>query len=257
MTQTLVILPTYNESENIEKITAEILLQLPNAGILIVDDDSPDGTGSIADELAAAHPSRVSVLHRPRKEGLGRAYLHAFSLALETDAQVFIQMDADFSHPPRMLPQFLAASEQHDIVLGSRYMPGGGTKDWGILRRLLSRGGNRYAKWALNLKISDLTGGFKAFRRPVVEFLVKTPPDSTGYNFQIETTARALAAGFNFTEIPFVFTERKRGASKMDFGIIWEAFRKTYRLRRALQPSALSAPSAIPEESAHFLSNTR
>ncbi len=232
MVKTIVILPTYNEAENICPMVEAIFAQIPSTQILIVDDNSPDGTGKIADNLAKNKPEQVFVLHRPKKEGLGKAYLEAFHQVLKMNVDQIIQMDTDFSHPPSLLPKLLEALRQYDFVLGCRYIKGGGTQNWSFKRRLLSRMGNLYAKTVLNLPIHDLTGGFKAFNRRVIEHLVTCPIDSQGYNFQIETTARALAAGFKCVEIPFVFIERENGTSKMSRGVVWEAVVKTFRLRK-------------------------
>lgn len=231
----LVVLPTYNEAENLRPLAEEVLALEPGFRLLIVDDASPDGTGAIAEALAAAHPGRVEVLHRPKKEGLGRAYLAAFARALRGPADAILQMDADFSHPPALLPELLRGLEGFDVALGSRYVPRGGIRAWGRFRRTLSRGANAYARRVLALPVRDLTSGLKAWRREVVEFLVAAPIDSLGYCFQIECTARALAAGFSWTEIPFVFSERRQGTSKMSGKLIWEAFWKTWRLGRTLR----------------------
>ncbi|MFO1520145.1 MAG: polyprenol monophosphomannose synthase [bacterium] len=233
--KTTVVLPTYNEAENLPSIVPAILQALPEAQVLIVDDGSPDGTGKIADGMAAQNPERIQVVHREKKEGLGRAYLFAFQIALDRGADVILQMDADFSHPPEVLPLLVEALRKNDFALGSRYIPGGGIENWDFRRRLLSRAGNLYARLILSSPIHDLTGGFKAFRRPVLEYLLASPIDCSGYSFQIEMTSRALAAGFRCVEIPFVFTERQVGVSKMSQGIVWEALIKTARLRKELK----------------------
>ena len=235
----LVLLPTYNEAENLTPLVEEILGLSPNFNVLIVDDASPDGTGQIAQELATARPDRVGTLLRPGKQGLGRAYLAAFAEALRGPADAVFQMDADFSHPPTLLPLLLKELETADIVLGSRYVKGGGIQDWSWPRRLLSRGANGYARRILGIPIRDLTGGFKGLRRDVLRFLLEAPIQSLGYHFQIECTARALAADFTCREIPFTFTERTRGASKMSGNLIGEAFWNTWRLRAALRREGL------------------
>ncbi len=235
MMKTVVILPTYNEADNLSPLVEAIFRHLPDAAICVVDDHSPDGTGRIADQLANRHPGRIRVLHRHQKQGLGMAYRHAFEELLKTDVSRVIQMDADFSHPPEVLPKLAAALDSHDFVLGSRYVPGGGVRGWSLFRRWVSVAGNHYARWMLKLPIRDLTGGFKAFNRRVLEYLATCPVDSVGYNFQIETTARSIARGFSCVEIPFYFEERKTGVSKMSKGIIWEASVKTFRLRRSLK----------------------
>lgn len=235
--KTIIILPTYNEAENIETMVRKVFDQLPDARAMIVDDNSPDGTGKIADNLIQSYPNQVLVLHRNKKEGLGKAYLDAFKAVLNLDADQIIQMDADFSHPPTLLPKLILGLQNHDFVLGSRYIEGGKIKNWSAKRRLLSRAGNVYARTVLNLPFRDLTGGYKAFNRSVIEHLVKCPINSSGYCFQIETTVRALAAGFTCTEIPFTFTERTKGVSKLSEKVIWEALIRTFRLRRVLNKS--------------------
>jgi dolichol-phosphate mannosyltransferase len=235
--QTLVVLPTYNEAENIKRIIPEILAQSLQFHVLVVDDRSPDGTGALAESLAREYPGRMFVAHREKKEGLGKAYLFGFKLALEMNAEQIIQMDADFSHPPSLLPKMLENLKNHDFVIASRYVRGGGIKNWGFKRRLLSRAGNLYARFVLHSPIHDLTGGFKAFHRRVIEYLLTCPIDSKGYGFQIDTTTRALAAGFRCIEVPFIFTEREVGVSKMSPGIAWEALIQTVRLKRELNLS--------------------
>jgi dolichol-phosphate mannosyltransferase len=230
-----VILPTYNEAVNLRGIVAEILRHLPDAQIWVVDDASPDGTGTIAEDLARERPGSVVAVQRPSKDGLGNAYRDAFRRLLETDLQTFAQMDADFSHPPEVLPRLVAALEDVDLALGSRYVPGGGTKNWDWKRRLLSRGGNWYARTVLGSPARDLTGGFKAYRRKVLEHVATLPLPSSGYSFQIEFTASCLAAGFSWTEIPFTFVERREGVSKMSGGIVREAVGSVLRLRRRLR----------------------
>jgi dolichol-phosphate mannosyltransferase len=227
----LVIIPTYNERDNLGPITAAALAADARVDVLVVDDNSPDGTGELADQLAAAEP-RLRVLHRPRKEGLGRAYLQAFRWALEQGYAYVLEMDADFSHDPRYLPGLLDAAEQGaDLVLGSRYVPGGGTVNWGLLRRLISRGGSLYARSILGVSIRDLTGGFKCFSRRVLEGLDLDQVVSTGYGFQIELTYRALRKGFRVVEVPIVFEDRRVGQSKMSRRIFVEAMTMVWKLR--------------------------
>jgi len=221
------ILPTYDEAENIEPIVDAALAVLrrsaPGAhGILIVDDGSPDGTGEIADRIAAAHDA-VEVLHRPEREGLGPAYLAGFAHALQHGAAFVMEMDADFSHDPADLSRLLAAARTADLVLGSRYVAGGGVTDWGAGRRLVSRGGSLYARLVLGMKVYDLTGGFKCFRREVLEAIDLPSVRSRGYAFQVELTHRAVRAGFRVVEVPIVFRERIRGSSKMTWRIAAEA----------------------------------
>jgi dolichol-phosphate mannosyltransferase len=198
----------------------------------VIDDSSPDGTGEIADRLAAAR-SWVQVLHRPRKEGLGPAYLDGFRRALELGADLIFEMDCDFSHDPADVPRLVAAAEDADMVLGSRYVRGGGTRNWGLLRRLVSRGGSLYAQLLLGVPIRDLTGGFKCYRRAVLETIDLDAIHSKGYAFQIETTYRALRAGFRVVEVPIVFVDREVGGSKMSKTIVLEAVWKVPALRLA------------------------
>ncbi len=230
----LVVLPTYNEAENLPSLTHEILSTLPQAQILVVDDASPDQTGKIAN-LLAKEESRIHVLHRKKKEGLGKAYQAGFQRALAQGFEKIIQMDADGSHPPSLLPSFMQALDHYDFVLGSRYISQGGVKNWSFFRQLISKSGNLYARTLLSSPIRDLTGGFKGFRRTVLEYLLQTPITSEGYCFQIETTFRALRNGFTYKEIPFIFTERRSGKSKMNKAIVWEAIWGVYRLRNSLK----------------------
>lgn len=231
MSAALVIIPTYNEAENLEPITAAVLAAEPRVDILVVDDNSPDGTGLIADRLAGQNP-RIRVLHRAKKEGLGKAYLHAFRWALDEGYQYVIEMDADFSHDPRYLPTLLdEAMAGTDLVLGSRYVDGGGTLNWGPARRAISRGGSLYARSILGVRIRDLTGGFKCFRRAVLEAIDLGAVRSSGYAFQIELTYRALKAGFRIKEVPIVFEDRRVGQSKMSRKIFLEALTMVWKLK--------------------------
>jgi len=228
------VLPTYNEAENIEAIVHAALPELARASpehrVLVVDDNSPDGTGQIADRLAAESPN-VEVLHRLTKDGLGRAYLAGFGRALLGGAELILEMDSDFSHDPKDLPRLIEAASDADLVLGSRYVPGGGVVDWGLRRRLLSRGGSWYARRILGVSVRDLTGGFKCFHRRVLERLDFDGIDTYGYGFQIELTYRAIRAGFTVREIPIVFRDRERGTSKMSPMIAAEAVLKVPALR--------------------------
>jgi dolichol-phosphate mannosyltransferase len=227
------VLPTYNEAGNIERFVAAVLDKLPaTARILIVDDDSPDGTGEIADRLAAAH-GQVRVLHRARKEGLGPAYVAGFRRALEEGAGYVVEMDADFSHDPAYLPRLLEAGERADLAIGSRYVEGGGVSDWSPLRRAISRGGSAYARLVLGVGVRDLTGGFKCFRREVLEAIDLDSISSRGYAFQIEMTYRAIQRGFRVVEVPIVFRDRQVGSSKMDRSIVVEAIWRVPLLRFA------------------------
>jgi dolichol-phosphate mannosyltransferase len=225
------ILPTYNEAQNLERLVGAVRERLPESRrVLVVDDSSPDGTGEIADRLAAAHED-VSVLHRRTKEGLGPAYLAGFRQALAASAELIIEMDADFSHDPAYLPQLLRAVEDADLVIGSRYVPGGGVTEWGRLRRLISRGGSAYARIALGVPIRDLTGGFKCIRREVLEAIDLDTIYSRGYAFQVETTYRAIRAGFRVVEVPIVFRDRREGSSKMSKAIVAEAIWRVPAMR--------------------------
>jgi dolichol-phosphate mannosyltransferase len=230
----LVVLPTYNEAGNLERIVRAVLEQLPHARVLVVDDNSPDGTGQIADRLAAELPE-VEVLHRPLKEGLGRAYVAGFERALADGADPIVAMDADFSHDPRDLPRLVAAAEDADLVLGSRYVRGGGVVDWGLLRRALSRGGSLYSRVVLGVPVRDLTGGFKCYRREALEQIATGTLRANGYAFQIELTYRAILSGLRVVEVPIVFRERALGRSKMTPGIAFEAVWRVaaMRLRRS------------------------
>ena len=229
----VVCLPTYNERENLEAMVSALGEVLPEDGrILVVDDNSPDGTGEIADRLSAER-EHVDVLHRARKDGLGPAYLAGFAWALEHGADLVLEMDCDFSHDPADVPRLLTAAEEADVVLGSRYVPGGGTRNWNLLRRLISRGGSLYAQILLGVRIRDLTGGFKCYRRAVLETIDLDAIDSKGYAFQIETTYRALRAGFRVVEVPIVFVDREAGGSKMSKSIVLEAMWKVPAVRLA------------------------
>ena len=225
-----VVLPTYNERDNLPAVVPAILAASPELDVLVVDDGSPDGTGALAQELAEREP-RVRVLHRRRKEGLGRAYLAGFEVGLRAGYGRILEMDADFSHDPGRLPALLAASREADLVLGSRYAPGGGTRNWGMGRRLLSRGGSLYARLILGVGVRDLTGGFKCFRREVLERIDLHTVTTAGYAFQIELTYRALRAGFRVVEVPIVFADRRVGQSKMTRAIVLEALWKVWGIR--------------------------
>jgi dolichol-phosphate mannosyltransferase len=217
------VIPTYDEAANLEAIVAAALANLPERRrLLIVDDSSPDGTGEIADRLAAADDD-VEVLHRPVKEGIGPAYVAGFRRALAGGADLIAQMDADFSHDPADLPRLLAATESADVVLGSRYVDGGKVSDWGPLRRAISRGGSSYARAALGIEVRDVTGGFKVFRREVLEAIDLGSISVQGYAFQVETTYRAIGAGFRVVELPITFQDRRVGESKMSGRIVLEA----------------------------------
>ena len=228
----LIIIPTYNESDNIEKLLDLISRTDPAAHVLIVDDNSPDRTYEIVERLMqTSYPGRLFLLKRAGKLGLGTAYIAGFKWALARDYDYIFEIDADFSHDPKYLPAFLTAIEKHDLVLGSRYVPGGGVKNWGLLRKIISRGGSLYARTILGLSLRDLTGGFKCFRRQVLESIDLDAVKSNGYSFQIEMTYRARCKGFRICETPIVFEDRTAGKSKMSRKIFLEAVLMVWKLR--------------------------
>jgi dolichol-phosphate mannosyltransferase len=227
---TLIIIPTYNEKENLPTLASRLRETVPGAHLLIVDDGSPDGTGAMADAMAEKDP-HVHVLHRTSKDGLGRAYLAGFAWGLSQGYARLVQMDADLSHDPSDVPKLLAAAESADFALGSRYVAGGGTVNWGLVRRILSRGGSLYARTILGLPHHDLTGGFKCWNRRVLEAIDLPTIRSNGYSFQIEMTFRAIRKGFRAVEVPIVFTDRVDGVSKMSKRIVFEAVGMVWRLR--------------------------
>ena len=243
-----IVLPTYDEAENVVPLLDAVLAVADAAAIdvriLVVDDGSPDGTADLADGVAARDP-RVGVLRRPRKEGIGPAYRAGFRRALDGGAGLVVEMDCDFSHDPARLPELVAAAAQADVVLGSRYVPGGGVARWGAVRRAISRAGCWYAQAILRVEVRDLTGGFKCFRREVLEAIPLDEVTAAGYGFQIEMTYRALVLGFRVVEVPITFTERERGSSKMSRRIVWEAAVLVPRLRRRLGPVP-DRPAAEP-----------
>ena len=228
--QAMVIVPTYNERENIEAIVQAVLGLPLDIHLTVVDDHSPDGTGRIASEIAE-HDERMHVIHREGKLGLGSAYVAGFRHALARGAHFVLEMDADFSHDPSVIPLLLEAASDCDVAVGSRYAPGGGTRDWGLLRQLISRGGSLYAKVLLSMPIWDMTGGFNCWRRVVLETLRLDEIDSTGYAFQIEMKYRAMRRGFRLTEVPIVFQDRRVGQSKMSRAIVAEALVNVWKLR--------------------------
>lgn len=231
MARTAIVIPTYNEREGLRDIVSAVRVAAPEASILIVDDNSPDGTGKLGDELAAADPA-VRTMHRPAKMGLGPAYLDAFRRLLDEGWERIVQMDADFSHDPADVPRLLAALEAGaDLAIGSRYVEGGITVNWGRGRKLVSRGGSLYARTILGLDIRDLTAGFKAWRREALERIELSRIGATGYGFQIEMTARALWAGARVVEVPIRFVDRRVGQSKMSRKIFAEALTIVWRLR--------------------------
>jgi dolichol-phosphate mannosyltransferase len=238
---TWLVVPTYNEAENLEPFVRKVLPRLASAAgehrVLIVDDSSPDGTGEIADRLAAELDG-VEVLHRADKDGLGRAYAAGFERALAEDAELVMQMDVDFSHDPNHIPALIAAAADADLVIGSRYVAGGGVTDWGLARRLLSRGGSWYARTVLSVPVKDLTGGFKCFRRELLERLAPRSFHTAGFGFQVETTYRAVRAGARVHEVPIRFRDRQAGTSKMSSRIVVEALWRVLALRlRAERPA--------------------
>jgi dolichol-phosphate mannosyltransferase len=248
------VLPTYNEAENLEPVVDGARAALGAAApegfrILVVDDASPDGTGAIADRLAAAYPGEVEVLHRPRRAGLGPAYLSGFARALAAGAGYVFEMDSDLSHDPADLGRLLTAVRGGaPLALGSRYVEGGGIADWGPARRAVSRGGSWYARCVLGVGVRDLTGGFKCFRSDVLEAIDLPSVRSRGYAFQVELTYRALCAGFEVVEIPIVFRDRRRGESKMSWRIALEAAWLVPALRRAAREAVRreSGPAQAP-----------
>jgi dolichol-phosphate mannosyltransferase len=225
-----VCLPTYNERENLEPMLRA--LGKHGVRVLVIDDSSPDGTGELADQLAQ-ELDYVDVLHRPIKDGLGPAYLAGFRIALQRGAERILEMDCDFSHDPDDVPRLLQATEQADVALGSRYVSGGEIKNWGLVRRAVSAGGSLYARFLLSTRIHDLTGGFKCYRREVLETIDLDAVASRGYAFQIETTYRAVRAGFRVVEVPITFVDREVGGSKMSRAIVLEAIWKVPALRLA------------------------
>ena len=228
-----VCLPTYNERENLEPMLRALAGVLgPDDRVLVIDDSSPDGTGEIADRLVG-ELGFVDVLHRERKEGLGPAYLAGFRRALSDGAELVLEMDCDFSHDPNDVPRLIAAAQDADLVLGSRYVAGGGVGNWGFMRRLVSAGGSWYARVLLGAPVRDLTGGFKCYRRQVLETIDLDAIEARGYAFQIETTYRALRAGFRVVEIPIRFVDREAGGSKMSRSIVLEAIWRVPLLRVA------------------------
>ena len=236
MTRVAVCLPTFNEAENVGAMLDAVLAVFDENGvdgsILVIDDASPDGTAEIVDERVRDEP-RVSVLRRARKEGLGRAYRDGFRRVLDGGVDVVVQMDCDFSHDPAVIPSLLAGLDEADFVLGSRYVPGGGVVGWPLVRQAISKGGCLYARIVLGIPVHDLTGGFKAFRSEVLEYLLGRSIDARGYGFQVQMTYEAILAGYRVREIPIIFRDRVRGASKMHFGVVTEAALMVPRLRLA------------------------
>jgi dolichol-phosphate mannosyltransferase len=231
LTRALVIVPTYNEVENLASLVAAVFAQPADLSLLIVDDNSPDGTGKLADDLSMAHPDRLAVLHRPDKNGIGPAYVAGFRRALQGDQQMIVTMDADLSHDPDDLPRMLEAAVSADVVIGSRYVDGGSTVGWPLHRRLISKGGGTYARFVLGVPVHDLTSGYKVYRREVIEQFDFNHIRSDGYGFQIETVFRAIKNGFRVVEIPIEFHDRTRGKSKLSRRIVLEAAPMVWKLR--------------------------
>lgn len=249
----VVVIPTYNERPNLEALIDGVLGVAPDLRVVIVDDNSPDGTGSLADALAETHPGRIEVIHRPAKRGLGSAYVAGFTLALQLKPDLVAQMDADHSHDPLALASLIAATRTHDLAIGSRYIPGGKTHGWPLWRRYLSRTGGNYARVVLGAPIADLTGGFKVWRRPLLEQIGVDSLRSDGYAFTIEATWRALQAGARVTEVPIIFNDRVAGASKLSRRIVAEAALLVWKLRwearrRPLPASLRSSPPGGPTD---------
>jgi dolichol-phosphate mannosyltransferase len=236
MTRVAVCLPTFNEAENVGAMVDALLAVFAeneiNGHVLVIDDSSPDGTAAIVEERGRDDP-RIAVLRRPRKEGLGRAYRDGFRRVLDDGAEVIVQMDCDFSHDPEAIPSLLAALDDVDVAIGSRYVRGGGVVGWPLVRQAISRGGGLYARMVLGVPVHDLTGGFKAWRAGVVEHLLGRSIDARGYGFQVQMTYEAILAGYRVREIPIVFRDRVRGSSKMHIGVVTEAAWMVPRLRLA------------------------
>jgi dolichol-phosphate mannosyltransferase len=236
--QCLVIIPTYNERENLPAIVPRILEQGDHFQVLVVDDNSPDGTGELAEDLARRHPGRVHVEHRAGKRGLGTAYIHGFGWGLARGYDFIYEMDADFSHDPNDLPRLLAAAQRADVAIGSRWVRGGGTRNWSLLRQLISRGGSAYAQLILGIPVRDLTAGFKCFRRRVLASLDLGAIRSNGYAFQVEMNYACYKSGFRIAEVPVIFVDRRVGQSKMSSGIVLEAMLRVWKWR-------LSGPAGV------------
>lgn len=240
--RSLIVIPTYNEIDNIQPLlTAVMQITPPSTEVLVVDDGSPDGTGQLVDSIALSN-SRIHGLHRAKKLGLGTAYVAGFRWGLERGFDQIIELDADFSHDPKYLPTMLQLLESHDFVIGSRYVAGGGTVNWGLGRKILSRGGSLYSRWILGANIRDFTGGFNGWRRKVLESVDLESLRSDGYSFQIELKYRAFRRGFRFVEFPIIFEDRKVGKSKMNRRIVIEALGRvwSFRFRPVLDRKSLS-----------------
>src|SRR5579883_3587265 len=244
--KTLLIIPTYNEVENLPPLLKEIFEYAPETDILIVDDNSPDGTGELADKISAEN-ARVHVMHRAGKLGLGTAYIAGFKYAVAHGYDAAFEMDADFSHDPCYLPDFLRAIKGADLVIGSRYVAGGGTPNWSLMRRIISGGGNIFARFMLGIPVHDCTAGYRCYRREVLESIGLDTVQSQGYAFQVEMAYRVMKQGFKIVEIPIIFMDRRVGKSKMSRKIVIEAFTYVLRTRFSKEPQ-ISAPATTPAE---------
>src|SRR5437588_881859 len=242
--KTLIIIPTYNEFDNLRPLLQEIFSFAPAADVLIVDDNSPDGTGKLADQIHVENP-QVNVLHRAGKLGLGTAYIAGFKYAVEHGYDVAFEMDADFSHDPRYLPDFLQKIENADLVIGSRYVPGGDTPNWSLLRRFISGGGNIFARFMLGVPVHDCTAGYRCYRRQVLESIDLDTIQSQGYAFQIEMAYRTMQQGFKITETPIIFMDRRVGKSKMSRKIVIEGFTYVLRTRLGIGKKSTKSPSTL------------
>lgn len=242
--KTLIIVPTYNEMENLRPLVEAVFSNAPKTDLLVVDDNSPDGTGQLADEIAA-EDSRVRVLHRSGKLGLGTAYITGFKYTIEHNYDAAFEMDADFSHDPSYLPDFLKEIEHADLVIGSRYVRGGGTSNWSPVRRFISGGGNVFARFMLGIPVLDCTAGFRCYRREVLENIGLDEVKSQGYGFQVEMTYRTLRKGYKIVETPIIFADRRVGKSKMSRKIMIEAFFYVLRTRFGKKPE--QRPPTIPQ----------
>ncbi len=252
--KTLIIIPTYNEYDNLRPLLEQIFSYAPASDILIVDDNSPDGTGQLADEISAQN-RRVHVMHRAGKLGLGTAYIAGFKYAVEHQYDAAFEMDADFSHDPRYLPNFLSAIESADLVIGSRYVEGGGTPNWSLLRRFISGGGNIFARFMLGIPVHDCTAGFRCYRREVLEGIELDSIESQGYAFQVELAYRVYKRGFRIVETPIIFQDRRVGKSKMSRAIFLEGFTWVIRARLGKTSHAHKVASLPVEHTAAFLPN--
>lgn len=248
--KTLIIIPTYNELENIPSLLKEVFSNAPTTDVLIVDDNSPDGTGELAEKMRTEDP-RIHVLHRSGKLGLGTAYIAGFKYAIAHGYDAAFEMDADFSHDPRYLPDFLAKIEQADLVIGSRYIKGGSTPNWSLSRRMISGGGNIFARAVLGMPVHDCTAGFRCYRRVVLESIDLDTVESQGYGFQVELAYRVYKRGFKIVETPIVFMDRRVGTSKMSRAIVFEAFTYVLRARfsKPLQPQTVSISATLQKDS--------